>query len=404
MKRWGGYLTRDPYFTKSMKRIYLGARFPFEYDFVCDSVPPDREYRGRDVLFVLHELSLTGAPRAAYTAALVVLESGGFPVVLSAKDGAMKKEFTESGIPVVVNTGLFYGYFTASFARNFDLVVATTLVCTPLIEHLDGANIMWWVHEGKLGLEHAKGYPKFRSILRSAKNIYVCSHYCTQFIREVDPTYTEKLLIYGIPDEKDLPARVERKDIIFTLAGSIEPRKGQNFFISAIKKMSPDIRKKALFQIVGSPPANTEYYDNYLRELKGQAKDIKEICFLGQMPNQKILELFSMSDVIVSASIDDPMPLVITKAMMQSKTCICSSMTGSASLIDDGKNAFVFVSEDANALSEKMSFIIKHPDCMNRIGDTARRLYERNFSMDVFKSNFLRIMDDLVEGDLRRDR
>ncbi len=75
-----------------------------------------------------------------------------------------------------------------------------------------------------------------------------------------------------------------------------------------------------------------------------------------------------------------------------------------ASLIDDGKNGFVFVSEDANALSEKMSFIIKHPDCMNRIGDTARRLYERNFSMDVFKSNFLRIMDDLVEGDLRRDR
>jgi GT2 family glycosyltransferase len=404
LKRWGNYLTRDPYFTNSMKQTSLFSQFPFEYEFYCNLVSPNHEYKGNDVLFILHELSLTGAPRVVYYAALAILESGGFPVILSAKDGPMKMEFADSGIPVVVNTWLFIGYWdlTTSFARNFDLVIATTLVCAPLIDHMRELNIVWWVHEGKLGFENAKySYTDFRKILKNAENIYVGSHYCTQFLIQENPKYFEKILLYGIPDTGKRISNGKHEKIVFTLAGSIEPRKGQSIFISAIKQISIDLREKAIFQIVGTPHVNNEYCENYFRELIEQADEIKEITFIGQMSNNKLHELFSKSDVIVSSSIDDPMPIVITQAMMQSKTCICSSMTGSASFIKDGRNGFIFRSEDVNALKEKLIFIIEHPDCLERIGGAGRKLYESNFTMKVFQKNLLHIIDTFVVSNVR---
>jgi glycosyltransferase involved in cell wall biosynthesis len=51
---------------------------------------------------------------------------------------------------------------------------------------------------------------------------------------------------------------------------------------------------------------------------------------------------------LICASRDDPMPVVVTEAMMFSKVCICSENTGSANIIQDGNSGFVYKDNSEN--------------------------------------------------------
>ena len=50
---------------------------------------------------------------------------------------------------------------------------------------------------------------------------------------------------------------------------------------------------------------------------------------------------------LISPSRDDPMPVVMTEGLMLQKICLCSTNCGTADYIEDGKNGFVFQSENA---------------------------------------------------------
>ena len=69
LKRWGAYISQDPHFTASMKRV-LYRDFQFDYRIFAAHIDPEAVYDGPDVLFVSHELSLTGAPRMLLYAAM----------------------------------------------------------------------------------------------------------------------------------------------------------------------------------------------------------------------------------------------------------------------------------------------------------------------------------------------
>jgi glycosyltransferase involved in cell wall biosynthesis len=104
------------------------------------------------------------------------------------------------------------------------------------------------------------------------------------------------------------------------------------------------------------------------------------------------------SDVIISASRDDPFPVVLVEALCMGKICVVSDKTGVAELIDEGKNGFVFANENARALARKMAWITRNADRVSAIEAEARITYEKYLSLTLFEKKLMNYLDDIHES------
>ena len=107
-----------------------------------------------------------------------------------------------------------------------------------------------------------------------------------------------------------------------------------------------------------------------------------------------MLENYENIDVVVCPSTDDPMPVTATEAMSFYRTCMVSTGTGTAGLVTDGKDGFVF-ENNSEILAEKMSTIINNPLILEDMSINSRRIYEKHFEESIFKKNLLNIIQDV---------
>ena len=182
--------------------------------------------------------------------------------------------------------------------------------------------------------------------------------------------------------------------MIFAVIASVEPRKGQDIFIQAIQNLTEEERGQAEFWMIGK--ARNEWLQKFSDELKLLSEPIAEIKWLGEVDNQELMRLYQEIDVVVCPSRNDPMPVVVTNGFMFHKVCIVSDMTGQCDFIQNGISGFVCKTEDHLDLCNKMKWILKNPERMEEIGNSARQIYERILSMDVFRKNAERIIRDRI--------
>lgn len=393
LKRWGAYLTSDPYFTKTMQRaIVKDLPHEFEVFSITSTNININQYSGKNVLLVSHELSMTGAPVVLHYAAKAIKESGGFPVVVSPKDGMLRAELLNDGITVIIDPLIFskHWYFE-EFANSFDLMIVNTLVPSSIIEQFRDRKlpVLWWIHEGELSFFYLDKYvPK--SVGENVK-IYCGGEYSKEIFRKHRSSINTKILLYGVPDhlENDYSDVVKDK-IIFSVIGTVDHRKGQDTFVKAIQNMPKDYHAKSEFWVVGAI-----HEEDVEKEVEIAANNIPQIKRIKEMSRKELTNLYNESDVIVSPSRDDPMPVVMTEGMIFSKVCICSTSTGTASLINNGVNGFVFNTEDYIELSKKMMYLIDNPLEMKIIGKRSREIYKENFTMEIFNNNLSGLVQEM---------
>lgn len=148
LKRWGTFLSRDPNFTDTMKKVLYGD-FRFEYKIYASHIDPLASYSGPDVLIVVSTLQAVCDARVALDAAKFVIDAGGFAVVSAPEDGPIRFELEAAGAVVIVDASLPTKHFLFErFARNFDVVVVVGGTRADIVETLDGLNvvdIVWWL-------------------------------------------------------------------------------------------------------------------------------------------------------------------------------------------------------------------------------------------------------------------
>lgn len=95
------------------------------------------------------------------------------------------------------------------------------------------------------------------------------------------------------------------------------------------------------------------------------------------------MDIFKQATCIVCSSRDDPMPVFMTEGMMMSKICICSENTGTATLIENGKNGFVYANNDYKELANKIMYVIDNNDKIDSLKIESRKLM-RNISLWMY--------------------
>lgn len=346
---------------------------------------------GRSIVLLSHELSYTGAPIALKYVAEVMLENGDNPIIVSPFSGPLLNDFLDIGIPVIIET--CYSDKCKEFSnivKGADLIFINTIIFHKIVSKLFIFNIpmIWWIHEGKNTFK--KINRDFVSHILNNINIYCVGNYIKKVWECLDENLKINTFFYGIPDNYDNNVKIKCNDkVIFSIVGTIDYRKAQDIFVKAIINMPSEYREKCKFRIIGKIN-DKEFY----QELKEMALGIEEIEFYQEMNNEELKKYYLESDVVVSTSRDDPMPIVLTEAMMFNKPCICSTSTGTAFLIEDGKDGFTFQSEDYNELISKMIYVIDNRDKVRDMGKKARKIYEENFEFNAFSKKLLNIISE----------
>lgn len=391
LQRWPQYVAKDPYFPASMRNLlYHDSPEP-----VTIFPAPQRSYnpQAKNVIVVCHDLSRSGAPIMLYYIAKVLMNNGYFVVAFCTKDGPLRELYQAAGITVIIDPLVLSNHPSFErFAINFDYIICNTVVNWPIVRQMQHkVHTIWWLQEAGV-MKHFLPDPAFVSTLQSAKNIIGVSDYSLDVVKPYNSRYTK---IYNACFDFYDPSKHDKKGggrIVFTIVGSIESRKGHDILLRALRYLQPGDLEKLEINVVGRvlDPA----FETMIRASIGPGQKIN---FTGEVDNAAAVAHVSDADVIVCPSRDDPFPVVLVEGFCMGKTCIVSDATGFAELIHQGRDGFVFPSENAEALADIIGDIVSGNYDLAAIGGKAREVYLRELSIPVLESRLLGYLNALPE-------
>lgn len=349
------------------------------------------KYQGK-ILLVSHEFSRTGAPMACLMLAKTIKKIFGEPpVVMGCSDGPFRQDFEDAGIKTFLIGELpFFKNDLKNFLDSFDLIIVNSVsfLFFDVINNVS-VPVVWWNHE-VLDMKSVKilNMDKF---LLSLKEVWFVSPLLEDFLKEHFPQVQRRFFPYGIPIEQLPERQIKRSELNFLLVGSIEKRKGIHIFIDAISALPEKMREKCSFKIIGKVMEQ-----GYYKKMLDRASGIKELDILPPVSHDELLQYYADCDVVVSSSIVDPFPIVITEGFMHSKLCLFPDAIGQALLVEDKKNAVLFKTGDAIDLKNKIEDIVLNFEKYQNIAKEGRKIYEDYFSMEKFSENVKNNVDFFV--------
>lgn len=403
LKYFGSYVADDPFFPRAMRDL-LYADSPEEFSIFPRNPTPElpEPFRAarlpgaaapapsagevtKDILVVSHDLTESGAPRAAFDVARSLRAAGHYVVVLSPTDGPYRERLQAAGVDVIIDTLVFHQRADfLHFARNFDKVIFNTIICWPAIGQLLGiVDLFWYIHESSLIRRLAEALPAFPEILRSGVPIWAASRFSARHLQEfgIDP----RILEYGIEDRSRLQhASRNDKDIVIGVFGSYEPRKGQDLAIAGMLQLPEELRRRARIQFFGR---TLEVDRGFRRDIEAAAADDPSIVFNGEIDHEECLRQMAASDIILVPSRDDTLPFVTLDALSMGKPLICSRTTGTSEYLEEGVAGLVLQENNPTEIAATLARVIADANLRETLAAGARRVYEQHFTVAGFTAN-----------------
>lgn len=186
---------------------------------------------------------------------------------------------------------------------------------------------------------------------------------------------------YEVPDAKALlgsakdreAKTIELQQPVFLFVGHLVPRKGLYYLLQGCLLLKQQGYSNYTLLIIGDGSERDEleaFSKNY--DLSEQVK------WLGRMDYDQLGACFSKADVFVLPTLEDTWGMVVLEAMLFSKPILCSKWAGSAEMIINGENGYVFDPYQPLELAERMEWFINNFGSLNSMGEKSKQLIEKH--------------------------
>ncbi|MDB5191415.1 MAG: glycosyltransferase [Segetibacter sp.] len=161
-------------------------------------------------------------------------------------------------------------------------------------------------------------------------------------------------------------------EIVFLYAGKLEEVKNVEILLQAFVEINIS---NAHLIIVGNGILESK--------LKEEFSKIKNLHFIGFQNQSNMPVIYNIGDVFVLPSKSETWGLVVNEAMACKKAVLISDKCGSAiDLVENGKNGFIFKSENLKDLKEKLLTLTYHKDGLKEMGNISFNTIQ-NYSYDT---------------------
>lgn len=340
------------------------------------------------VYLFFFDLHRNGASIVFFYATMILKNH--YPVcVVTLESGPLLEVMVDLGIEVIIDPNVQIETLAQSpYEKDASLIFCNTFNFFRFLQQRDTSMpVIWWLHEPDF-YYHGVNRNAFDIIPKKNLYPYSVSKIAKEAFQRYCPDASVGELPYGIPDAcKHMCERVTHIPIVFAIIGHLQHHKAQDVFVEAVMLLPQNLRRKARFLLVGNDSTL------FAGKLKDRVCGMENIIFMGELTQKQISDLYAKTvDVLVCPSRTDSLPTVTAEAMMHNVPCIVSDKTGTAAHIHNGVDGWVVPSEDVKALSLKMEEIISHPEQIIKVGEKARKVYERVFSIGTFEKRLRQVL------------
>ncbi len=186
---------------------------------------------------------------------------------------------------------------------------------------------------------------------------------------------------------------------LLTVARLVE-KKGVQYGIQSVAKVLkkyPDIEIE--YKIAG---------DGYLKDtLQGLIAELNvgdNVKLLGWQRQEQITELLQEADVLLAPSVTsqngdcEGIPGVIMEALAWGLPVLSTRHSGIPEVVQEGESGFLVPERDADALAEKLEYLIKHPELWLEMGRKGRKYVEQHYDIDKLNDRLVEIYQQLLAG------
>lgn len=174
-----------------------------------------------------------------------------------------------------------------------------------------------------------------------------------------------------------------RKDNCFIVGniGRLSEQKGMEYYIRAI----PGVINKhpnTKFLVVGDGE-DKEKLISLVRQLRIE----DYVVFMGY--RKDIQNIMSQIDLIVLSSLWEGLPLTPIEAFSVGKTIIATAVDGTVEVIENGKCGFMVEPKEPEQITERIIWMIEHPEERKSLEREAKRRYKQEFSIKRLSNAYI---------------
>lgn len=178
---------------------------------------------------------------------------------------------------------------------------------------------------------------------------------------------------------------VGSKSLKLLFTGGFGFRKGGEYILEALMRINAERPGSFTMDFVGS-------YDNRL--VKEYENDKLPVKFHGHIPQDDLKTFLAESDVYVFPSLAEGCASSGMEAMAAGLCVVATHESGLP--ITDGENGCVVPKKDANAIAEKILWLMNHPDEIDRIGSKATELIRTEYTWEKYAEKVSRLYEAIA--------
>ncbi|MBP1692662.1 MAG: putative glycosyltransferase [Chloroflexi bacterium] len=204
---------------------------------------------------------------------------------------------------------------------------------------------------------------------------------------------------YPIPaDEAKEFIGVPPCDKMLLFVGRIEPLKGIDTLIKALALMRQENVFVCLSVIGGEVDGDEEEPNAEMSRLKSMREDAGVgdlVTFLGKRSQHTLPYYYSAAEAVVVPSFYESFGMVALEAMACGTPVVASQVGGLAFLVQDGITGFTVPVDDPQALSNRLTELVKNPILRQTMSAQAVALAQ-NFGWDKIASRIVEVYTSLI--------
>jgi len=180
------------------------------------------------------------------------------------------------------------------------------------------------------------------------------------------------------------------KDQYILMVSRLVRHKGAHYLIDAYKKLNTDLK----LVIAG----DSAFTDDYVDQLKEQAKDNENIIFTGYQTGRVLEELFDNALLAVHPSESEGLPIAVLEEMSYGKVVLASDIPENMEVIKD--KGVSFKNKDIKDLRLKLEALIEEPEILKQLGKEAREFVMENYNWDDITKNTIKLYKEVVSREV----